>query len=104
MDSSELTQQIVDRIYQDRKNRIAHPDGTFDSGGRWYPSEWEVCECCQNVRTPSRSYPYSQLVHCRTKKHIRNLAKNHGIKGLIPLLQTNSDLERLVLKKYVQCK
>ena len=50
------------------KRRDIHPDGHFDNGGRWYPDA--LCDCCQSVRSPSRAYPYSLLVHQRTVKHV----------------------------------
>ncbi len=59
--------------FENRQSRRVHPDGTFDKAGRWYPSDSESCGCCDEVRGPSRSYPYSYMVHCRTAKHIANL-------------------------------
>lgn len=67
-------------------NREIHPEGEFDKAGRWYPSDYERCDCCDSIRAPSRAYPYSYMVHCRTLKHVcckygvdertvRNLAK-----------------------------
>lgn len=56
-----------------RQNRTEHPDGEFDNGGRWYPSDAEHQRCCNAVRSPSRAWPYSYLVHCRTAEHIANL-------------------------------
>jgi hypothetical protein len=59
-----------------RKNREAHPDGSFDKQGRWYPSDSEKQACCSSIRTPSRSFPYSYMVHCRTTQHVAAL---HGV-------------------------
>ena len=61
------------RTYINRQSRREHPDGKFDNGGRWYPSETGRCECCDHVRYPSRRWPYSLMLHCRTAKHIANL-------------------------------
>jgi hypothetical protein len=58
--------------YLNRQSRYSHPDGKFDNGGRWYPSQSEKCDCC-NVRRPSRAYPYSLMLHCRTIKHVARL-------------------------------
>ena len=63
------------KVFMDRKNRISHPSGKFDNGMRWYPSKEEVCSCCNSIRSPSRSYPYSLLTHCRTAEHVSNLYK-----------------------------
>ncbi len=59
--------------YLDRRDRITNPDGKFDRAGRWYPSESEECDCCSGIRTPSRAYPYSYMVHCRTAAHVAAL-------------------------------
>lgn len=57
-----------------RQARLTHPEGRFDSGGRWYPDrEREKRECCQGIRSPSRRWPYSLLVHCRTAEHVARL-------------------------------
>ncbi|WP_333798549.1 hypothetical protein [Trichlorobacter lovleyi] len=62
--------------FNNRRDRISHPDGTFDSAGRWSPSYSEECDCCKNIRQPSRSYPFSLMIHCRTAEHVANL---HGV-------------------------
>jgi len=52
----------------DLDNRSRHPHGSFDNAGRWYPDN--ELECCQSIRSPSRSWPHSLLLHCRTVKHV----------------------------------
>ena len=59
--------------YLRRQSRVSHPEGRTDNGGRFYPSESELCECCDSIRSPSRSYPWSYMIHCRTIPHIANL-------------------------------
>jgi hypothetical protein len=59
--------------YIARQSRYTHPDGKFDCGGRWYPAEDEQRDCCKHIRPPSKSYPYSYLVHCRSAEHIAEL-------------------------------
>lgn len=54
--------------------RVWHPSGDFDNAGRWYPTNY--CDCCESIRSPSRAYPYSLMVHCRTVAHV---ACVHGI-------------------------
>ena len=61
------------RCMHARKNRLEHPSGTFDTAGRWYPDDDERQYCCGWIRGPSRAYPYSYMVHCRTVEHIANL-------------------------------
>lgn len=59
--------------YIDRKNRDKHPSGVFDNAGRWEPDDDEWCECCSYIRSPSRCYPFSLMVHCRSLEHIAHL-------------------------------
>lgn len=59
--------------YERRQARLEHPDGKTDGGGRWYPSEAERQDCCNVVRTPSRAWPWSYMIHCRTLKHVAAL-------------------------------
>ena len=63
----------IESEYEDRKCRSSHPDGEFDKAGRFYPSEQETCDCCAGIRSPSRAYPYSYMVHCRSKLHVTSL-------------------------------
>ena len=67
--------EVVAHIYQQRKNRNEYPQGRYDKAGRWYPTDEEKCGCCGNIRSPSRSWPYSLRDHCRTKKHVRSLVE-----------------------------
>lgn len=69
-----LTEALAE--YQTRQSRKSHPDGRFDNGGRWYPSDREKQECCKRMRSPSRRWPYSLLHHCRTLRHV---AKLYGV-------------------------
>ena len=68
--------KVADRMsraageYYERQNRKSHPDGRADKAGRWYPSASEGQSCCHQVRQPTRSYPWSLMVHCRTARHI----------------------------------
>ena len=52
------------------------PEGKFDNAKRWYPSDYERRDCCESLRSPSRSYPFSIMTHCRTLRHVANL---HGV-------------------------
>jgi hypothetical protein len=68
----------ANNCYLRRKNRTEHPDGTFYSKGRWYPSKEEKRECCERVSGPSKAYPYSLMLHCRTAIHIAELYSIQG--------------------------
>jgi len=67
---------LVDAVYEARRDRVVHPEGTFDNAGRWYPSERESCGGSgTQVRGPSRKWPYSYMHRCRTKAHVSNLVR-----------------------------
>lgn len=66
--------EIVQVIYEARRDRRVNPKGRFDRAGRWYPNTEEDCDgdgSC--VRGPSRAYPYSYMTRCRTKAHVKAL-------------------------------
>ena len=67
-----MTTKVQEAIteYLKLKNRKTHPEGTFDSGGRFYLAESEKHDCCRGIRSSSRAYPYSEMVHARTLKHV----------------------------------
>lgn len=52
-------------LYIKRKLRLVDPPGRFDKAGRFYLAE----PMGQGVRSPSRAYPYSEMVHARTACH-----------------------------------
>lgn len=65
-----ITIELAAREYHNRKLRIEHPAGKFDNARRWYPAETEKCAECRTLREPSRAWPYSLMLHCRTARHI----------------------------------
>ena len=68
----EYGQRLAQALYRWRalQDRRAHPSGSFDSTGRWYPDADDNCDKCDSIRSPSRAYPYSYLVHCRSYEHV----------------------------------
>jgi len=65
---------IATEIYAARKARMVHPEGRFDNAERWYPSGREQSGAgATNCRSPSRTWPFTYMVHCRTRKHCLNL-------------------------------
>ena len=64
--------QAID-CYLKHHARHLNPDGYFDNGGRWYPSDHERQPCCDSIRKPSRTYLYSLNKHCRNMNHIAHL-------------------------------
>lgn len=71
----------ISHIYGLRQSRAEHPDGKFDKAGRWYPSDEESQDCCDTVRSPSRGWPYSLMLHCRTRKHITQLVTSQHLES-----------------------
>ena len=68
------------QLFQARQDRTAHPAGTFDKKGRFYLSE--RASCCNAIRTPSARWPYSEMLHGRTLRHIKTAIKEEVIKGV----------------------
>lgn len=56
------------REFLELRDRTKNPPGHFDKAGRWYPDNY--FPCCNAVRSPSRAWPYSELTHARTGKHV----------------------------------
>lgn len=54
--------------YMRRKDRKTHPPGTFDSAGRFYADERTFAT--RTCRTPSRSWPFSEMKAARTVAHV----------------------------------
>ena len=67
LQNTELKEAV--KVYLNRKHRKTHPSGEFDSAGRWYPDASENLNT-DAYRTPSRSYPYSYMLACRTLNHV----------------------------------
>lgn len=69
------TEKIHDAAIEfiNRRDRRTHPAGTFDNGGRFYLADEEKCACCESIRNPSRAYPWSEMAHGRTLKHVAHL-------------------------------
>lgn len=53
-----------------RETGEVKPHGITDAEGRFYPSEDEMCECCKNIRQPSKTWGSSLLIHCKTALHV----------------------------------
>jgi redox-regulated HSP33 family molecular chaperone len=61
----------IDTIFVDLQKRKINPSGEFDNAGRFYAENGNLI----NVRAPSRKWPYSQMVACRTRKYVLAVAK-----------------------------
>lgn len=67
---------IINQIYHELKERMIHPSGKFDKAGRWYAKHSDLI----SVRSPSRSFPYSEMLACRTKKYVRLVCEKYECK------------------------
>lgn len=89
----------VEELWKARQARTLHPDGHFEYKGRyphgyvvaWWPSEWERCSCCMGLYRPTRLHPYTLMVHCRTKRHIKQLLAKQ-IFPVLPVFKPNADI------------
>jgi hypothetical protein len=62
--------QAVSALYDLRQARKSHPEGEFDKAGRWYPSAREDADGDgSSTRSPTRAWPYSYMLRCRTRQH-----------------------------------
>ena len=60
---------IINTVYDMLKSRKIHPAGTFDNAGRFYATNNDLI----SVRAPSRAWPMSEMVACRTKKYVKKV-------------------------------
>lgn len=61
----------VEELYK-RQNRLKRISGKSDKQGRWYPDETERRQCCGEIRSPSKAYPWSLFKHCCGVVHVAN--------------------------------
>lgn len=71
--SSTYTLESAANEYIARRDRRSNPPGTFDKQGRFYCDE--KCDCCKGIRSPSVAYPYSEMLHARTLRHVAKVFK-----------------------------
>jgi len=60
---------FVKEVYKMLQEREIHPHGTFDSGGRFYAEHNDLID----VRAPSRAWPHSHMIACRTLKYVKKV-------------------------------
>ncbi|CAN8140345.1 hypothetical protein THIOSC15_2180001 [uncultured Thiomicrorhabdus sp.] len=60
--------ESVNTVFEALKGRFENPRGNFDNVGRFYLSE--DIKHLSSARTPSRSWPYSEMNEARTRKFI----------------------------------
>jgi hypothetical protein len=77
--------------YIARRDRTEHPEGTFDKAGRWYPTVSEKLNTSA-FRSPSREWPYSYMLACRSLAHVAAL---HGLSSPDELLAVRRAVRQL---------
>lgn len=79
--------------YVRRRDRIEHPAGYWDKGGRWFPiDETEAKLLVGRFRSPSREWPYSYLLPARTLRHCCELEELPDGRGVLKIAQLFDDL------------
>jgi hypothetical protein len=73
-----MCKDIIDEVYRELKTRKIHPSGKFDKGERWYADNGSLID----VRQPSRSYPWSQMQACRTRKYVKAVCDHYDCKTI----------------------
>lgn len=79
-------EEIPDFVYEVAgrlQQRIIHPNGTWKSG-LFHSTNIQF-----PIRRPTKRYPYSEMTHCRTEKHVQAVYKKFKP-------QTQAELEKLV--------
>jgi len=66
--------ETINQVYAELQSRSINPSGKFDNAGRWYAENSDLI----SVRSPSRAWPYSQMLACRTKKYVARVATKYG--------------------------
>lgn len=72
------TKAMVDTVYRELKGRVIHPAGTFDKAGRFYLEHSDLV----SVRSPSRAYPYSEMLAGRTRKYVKAVCEKFGCQSV----------------------
>ena len=73
---------IINEVYKMLQEREVHPSGTFDKAKRFIAEHDDLV----NVRTPSRRWPNSHMVACRTKKYVKAVCEKFNCNSKQDLL------------------
>ena len=79
--------------YERRQARREHPEGSFDNAKRWYPSGRDEV-VIDTGRSPSRAYPNSYNLACRSLAHCERYEEaDHQVVLLLKRELKKADLE-----------
>jgi len=73
----EIVKDFIDDAYILLRDRIENPAGEFDDAGRFYAEYSELMD----VRSPSRNWPFPQMIAGRSKKFIKKLVEKYEVKS-----------------------
>lgn len=62
--------------------------------GPWEPAAVERCECCSEIRPPSRTWAMSKLRHCGTDQHCEHLREEHPGDFSLAVAEARRRIER----------
>lgn len=71
--------EMIQAVYEMLKNRSINPSGKFEhssSTSRWHATHDDLI----NVREPSRTYPWSEMSACRSKKYVAKVCEKFNCK------------------------
>ncbi|MHA2811590.1 hypothetical protein ACRZ5S_04420 [Vibrio scophthalmi] len=74
---------IVNKVYEMLQDSDIYPSGSFGTANRFYADNSHLISC----RSPSRSFPYSELNACRTKKYVAKVMQYYNCKSVKTLLK-----------------
>ena len=74
--------EAINKVHALLRDRKIHPCGYFDKAGRWHSDNSDLIK----VRPPSRSWPYSQMIACRSKKYVTACYLKFECKNEVDLL------------------
>lgn len=79
-----LCLRILDcaKEYISRQERLSHPVGVFDNAKRF--SLIDKFPCCEDIRSPSRRFPYPEMTHGRSLQHV---AHEFGVEQHLRLIR-----------------
>ena len=74
-------EEIINEVWFLSRTEKINPCGTFDYCRRWEPNKlFKRHMGC--VRKPTGNWPFSKLIHCRTRKFITKLLTFYNVKTL----------------------
>ena len=77
-ESKKVTAEEIKTVFKRLQSREINPAGKFDHCGRWYADNADLI----NVRSPSATWKYSQMIACRTLKYVKKVAEKFNCENV----------------------